>query len=342
MRNTIVLWSACGSDQFEKKIPLHFIGQRNEKLGFSNDIDILFLKGYGLLGEGYNESLRELGFKLYNVEKIYSRLNDKYFALNRFGDFEKNCFLRWLAIKEFYSGEKIIHYDGDVVFNEDPVALQKKLTGRTFVLQGCPAMVAICNTAWYEEYLKNLDLFASDIEQYSSKAWEMREDWQRSVRTKWAGYRSRKVISSDQDLISHLLHTEQLPQDNPVEILSGTPEYIFFENMLCIDDANNGFPYKYRREKGIDYLNDKRVALWHIQSDFNIYLYNFMIRKYYLSIFNGSTLEYGRRCLEKHLSRIIRKIKRINRYDVYEYYFQKKDFSEVLTDRVWWKKGIFV
>ncbi|MCK5642848.1 MAG: hypothetical protein KAJ19_18710 [Gammaproteobacteria bacterium] len=342
MRNTIVLWSGCGSDQFEEKIPLHFIGQRNAKLGFSNDIDILFLQGYDRLEESYRKDLQSCGFKLYDLKDTYTQLSDKYQSLNRFGDFEKKCFLRWLVLKEFYAGETIVHYDGDVVFNEDPLVLQQKLSGKTFVLQGCPAMVAICNTAWYEEYLKNLDLFVSDIEQYSSDAWKMRDGWQLSVKTKWAGYRDRNVISSDQDLISHLLHTDQLPQDSPAEILSCVPEHIFFENALCIEDANDDFPYRYRRTEGIDYLNDKRVAFWHIQTDFNIYLYDFIIRKQYLLMFAGSTLRYGNKGLEKFIHRFIRRIKGVNRYDVYKYFFQEYDFSEVLTNQVWWQNGIFV
>ena len=344
MRNVIVLWSKTSSDRFEKSIPLYFLCKRSSKLGFNSDIDVLFLEGYQLLDKEYIESLKDLGYKLYDVQRIYSILERRYSALDRFGDFEKKCFLRWLAIKEFYSGEEIIHYDGDIVFNEDPKILEQKFTGKTFVLQGCPALTAIYDTAWYTEYAKNLDLFTADIEGYSIDAWEMRDKWEVSLKTKWSGSRERKVISSDQDLLSHLIHTDQIVQENPLKILSDASEYIFFENPLLIHDTNKDFPYKYKRVKGVDFINKKRIGLWHMQSEWNFYLVKFIFRKRYLKFLSYSTLKYKKWDFEDYLNRMFRKISNGEtscRHSVYKYFFQDNDFSEIFTNKVWWKKGIF-
>jgi len=169
----------------------------------------------------------------------------------------------------------------------------------------------------------------------------MREGWEDSMRKKWSGYRATEKITHDQDLFSHLIHTDQIIQDTPQDIIANTPEYIFFENALCIDDANDGFPYRYMRKNGVDYINDKKVALWHIQTSFNIYLYDYIFRKNYFGLLKKCTLRYGKTCFDKLFHKILRKIKDINRYDVYKYFFHEHDFSEVFTNKVWWKKGIF-
>lgn len=173
MKNVIVAWCNDNSVSFENLVPLKFSGCRNSQLGFKEKINVLFLEGYKLLNEEYKESLQELGYELHNNEKIYQELSNKYNELSRFGNYEKKCFLRWLVISKYFDGDDIIHYDGDVIFNEDPSNVQEKLRGMTFVLQGCPAVTAISNNNWYSQYKYNLDLFVDDIVDYSAKAWKL-------------------------------------------------------------------------------------------------------------------------------------------------------------------------
>ena len=288
MRNLTVVYAKGNADLFERNIPLHFVGQRNAKLGFSNDIDILFLDGYDRLEERYRKSLQELGFNLYDVQKIYSDLREKYSLLNRFGDFIQKCFLRWLVIKEFFSGEKIVHYDADIVFNEDPSMLLSRMNGKTFVLQGCPALTCISDVDWFFHYEHNLNLFVNDIERYSKHAWIEREGWEQSEQHKWAGQRDKKIIESDQDLISHLIHTDRIPQNKPSEVLNCFSEYIMFENPLYIHAFSpwcKTIPFSYKRIDDIDYINEKRVAFWHMQNDFNNYLIKYVKTRRLIELF---------------------------------------------------------
>ena len=125
MKSIIIVWSNKDEKAFEEHVPLLFVGQRNLKLGFSNNIDVLFLDGFNRYG--YKKDLINLGYALHDVEPIYKRLSDTYPVLNRFGDYEKKCFLRWLVINECFPGESIIHYDGDIVFNENPEIIAKKV-----------------------------------------------------------------------------------------------------------------------------------------------------------------------------------------------------------------------
>ena len=370
MRNFIVVWAKGNADLFEKNVPLYFVGKRNAKLGFSNDIDILFLDGYDYINGGYRGSLQELGFNLYDVKNIYSDLEEKYSLLNRFSDFEKKCFLRWLVIKEFFSGEKIVHYDGDVVFNEDSLVLSRKLEGKTFVLQGCPALTCISDVDWFSHYEDNLNLFVNDIERYSKHAWIEREGWELSEQHKWAGQRYRKIIASDQDLISHLIHTDRILQNKPSEVLNCFSEYILFENPLYIHAYSpwrETLPFSYKRIDNIDYINEKRVAFWHMQSNFISYLvkyssYSQLIKLLKIRLPNDlefkdiavsrsivdiscSKTDKYKKYKGRILNLVLRSIKKIKRkhyrLDMYHEFFDKNDFSSIYNNAVWWKKGVF-
>lgn len=349
MRNLTVVYAKGNADQFERNVPLHFVGQRNAKLGFSNDIDILFLDGYDRLEERYRVSLQELGFNLYNVQKIYSDLAEKYSLLNRFGDFIQKCFLRWLVIKKFFSGEKIIHYDADVVFNEDPLILSRKLAEKTFVLQGCPALACISDVDWFSHYEDNLKLFVSDMERYSNHAWIEREGWELSEQHKWAGQRFSKIIASDQDFISHLIHTDQIKQDKPSEILPLLQDYAVFENPLYIHAYMEDLPIRYERVNEIDYFGKKKVLFWHMQTSFNACLYRFILRRKFLPILSGRKLanHLENINLETYILslpiRIKRKMSGVDntRLNVYKFFFEKHDFSAVMNSGTWWRADVF-
>lgn len=349
MRNVIVCW-VYNVSSFEDWVPLCFMGERNLKMGFKNDFDILFLEGYELLPENYKSYLKGLGFSLHDVNHQYSDFNRNYKTLNRFTDYEKKCFLRWLVIQQYFTGEGIMHYDGDVLFNEDPGVLQRGLKGMTFVLQGCPALTCISDPAWFFDYQKQFAYFASDIERYSKDAWVKRDGWEKSEREKWAGSRFRHIISHDQDLISHLIHTDQIIQNKPEEVLGIMRFHIFFDNPLYIHNCYSNdkeLPFKYEREDGIDYLNGKRVAFWHMQGNFSHYLYKFLHRKEYFKFLFHSKLKNSleKRDLEHYLSSVIVRFSKHNynlRLRVYKYFFEENNFGEVFSDKIWWKKGVFV
>src|SRR5215510_3303237 len=143
MRNVICCWCSNNVDGFESHVPLYFSGKRNRKLGFKSTIDTLFFSGHELLNESYKRCLEDVGYRIHDVSGIYRGLAERYSTLDQFGDYEKKCFLRWLVVSSYFPREPIVHYDGDIVFNEDPNAISCLLRGKTFVLQGCPALTAI-------------------------------------------------------------------------------------------------------------------------------------------------------------------------------------------------------
>ncbi|MBD3231341.1 hypothetical protein GF322_01630 [Candidatus Dependentiae bacterium] len=355
MKNVVIAWCNTNEKDFENFVPLKFVGERNLKLSFSNDINILFFNGFNNLSQQYKSDLQNLGYSLFDVSDLYNFFDKKYSELNRFGNYEKKCFLRWPVLEKFFQNEQVIHYDGDIIFNEDPLVIAKKLKGKTFVLQGCPAFTCISNIDWFSQYNEELNLFVKDIENYSDKAWRDRFGWEITFKTRWAGSRFRKIITSDQDFISHLIHSEKIIQDKIEDILLALNDYICFENPLFVHSYDENFSYKYIRENGIDYFSykredaknyfiKKRVLFWHMQSCFNFYLSKAIFRKKFLSFLPMGKLKFNlaAKGLEDFVNKKAGKFLNHNsRLNVYKYFFEKHDFSGVFNKRIWWKEGIF-
>ena len=346
MRNLICCWCNKDPETFENHVPLSFSGNRNTKLGFENTIDVLFLSGFERLTEAYKEELRDTGYRLHDVSGIYSKLATRFSQLDRFGDYEKRCFLRWPIIARYFPREPIAHYDGDIVFNEDPATIARLLKHRTFVLQGCPALTAISDDGWFAQYQEQLNLFVNDIEGYSQRAWKERAGWEISAKGKWAGLRDREIISSDQDLLSHLIHTDRIVQDAPSEVMRGLQSYTVFENPLYLhDEGNTPRNATYKRIAGIDYIDGRRVLLWHMQSDFTRYLSTFVFTKRYLRWARLRTTNHVEKVgLDTRLHNFfIRRLygKPDTRLSLYKYFFESGDFGDVFTNRTWWQEGVF-
>lgn len=355
MKKVIVAWCNTNAYDFESHIPLKFVGQRNKKLGFNNDIHVLVLDGLSRLSEIYKTDLKNLGYVLHDLSSLYQLLAKKYAQLDRFGDYEKKCFLRWLVIEQLFAGESIMHVDGDIVFNEDPNVIASLVTDKTFILQGCPAFTVIHDRIWFEQYRQQLDVFVRDIQGYSQQAWQQRTGWQVTYKTRWAGSRFREVITSDQDFISHLIHTGQIIQTPVEEIMLCLQDYIYFENPLFIHMYDDNFPYRYKRENGIDYFEAtridgqsvpvrKRVLFWHMQSCFTFYLSKFILRRMLLwpLLLTRLPLNLSSCGFEEKLNKFLRRFFRhTTRLNVYLYFFEKKDFSGIFKAHIWWKKGIF-
>jgi len=341
MRSVMCCWADDGPDRFEGSVPLAFSGARNLALGFGNDIDVHFLSGYECLGEDYRDGLRELGYRIHDSNRLLQEHSRRFPQLGRFSGYERKCFLRWLVLASHYQGEAIVHCDGDILFNEDPAVIQELLREMTFVLQGCPALASIVDGAWFNQYEEELGRFSRDVEGYSRQAWEERQGWEASDIGKWAGRRDRLIISHDQDLISHLIHTDRIVQDPPSEVRSRLGSYLLFENPLYMHGYDNDLRLaRYERRGSIDYIDDRRVLVWHMQNDFVEYLNRFILRKK-LFLRRPSRLE--REGGHRSRDAVLRKLLGLsgNRLEVYRYFFQEHDLREVLSDGTWWERGAF-
>ena len=338
MRNIVVVFYDTNEKIFESQIPLLFVGKRNQKLGFNTKIDLLFLSGFKNYSEKYKNDLKSVGYVLHDVSSIYSELDIQYSFLNQFSNYDKKCFLRWLVIKKYFSGEKIIHYDGDIVFNEDPEIIKNKVEGKTFVLQGCPAFTVVNNLNWFEQYEENLnnlcfcsekpfDMTSCFVSPDGSTSQDKQGEWSNFI--------------NDQDFINYLIQNKLLIQDDYPDVLR---DYVAFENPLWPKKNKDNQIFKYKRINGIDYFNEKKVLFWHMQTSFKFYLARFIIRKRFLKVFkNKLSLDVNEKSLQNSLiNRIYNFVPAYSsRRLVYNYFFGKRDLSSVLNNEVWWEKGVF-
>lgn len=343
MINVVVVWADQDAAAFEHHIPLLWLGKRTRKIGSTATMHLLFLEGMDQLGERYLEELKELGYIPLDCSERYLQLGSSYSQLDRFGDYEKKCFLRWLVIQECFDNEPLIHYDGDIIFNETPEIIASTFGDKTFVLHGCPAFISTGTRDWLGEYRRNLDFFVADIDGYSRKAWQERNGWQRLYKEKWAGSRFRKVIASDQDFISHLIHTGRLPQDIPEDILATTNLLLFTDPLYFAGHYNELLPIAYERIDGVDIFNGRKVAFWHMQSDFVRYLTVFRKRGL-LNRFarcpnhlEGVTFE---NLFWRGYNRLLNI--RLNRLDLYRFFFEQHDLTGLFNEQVFWQPSVFV
>lgn len=272
MRQIIVVWNKSDDSAFESNVPLLFNGERNRRLGSKCNFVVLFLEGMSLLSRDYREKLSALGFTLYDAESTYRPLEEKYKILERFSDYERKCFLRWLVIREIYGNAPFVHYDADIVFNATPEELEAQFESLTFILQGCPAYARVEDPSWLEIYLAELDKFVADIEKYSDEAWRQRNNFVPTFRARNSQLWNRRILSSDQDLLQFLTLSERLPQAS-ADAMNARCSTALFQNPIVIgEDIHMQLPLAYERKGGIDYIGGRKVAFWHMQGFFCNYL----------------------------------------------------------------------
>jgi hypothetical protein len=272
MQNVIVAWNNTDEVSFERKVPLLFNGERNRRIGSKTKFDVIFLYGMDLLSIEYRAKLAALGFTLVDASKSYRHLKNEYASLMRFGEYECNCFLRWLVIRDIYGTVPFVHYDADVVFNATPEEMEDQFHGLTFVLQGCPAYTRVEDSSWHENYLEELNRYVLDMEGYSNDAWRQRAEFQMVHKERSFYVWNRRLLSSDQDFFQYLIMSKRIPQAG-ADMMKARCSTALFQNPLGIGgDVHLPLPLTYRRIGGIDYMNDRKVAIWHMQSDFCDYL----------------------------------------------------------------------
>lgn len=351
-------WLKAGmSDaQFEEHVPLQFCAQSLHSRGSHSNLTILFLGGMECLTDQYKQGLVDLGLELVDAHVFYENAEARFPALKRFNNYEIHCFLRWIVLQNYVQSrsitQQILHFDGDVVFGADLDDIATDLKGRTFVLQGCPAVSSICNYEWFSNYATELESFCANIECYSQIAWQHRDGYNVSASTKWSGHCwFRKVISSDQDLISYLIHADLIVQERPKDMI-GTFQLYYMQNPMWIQYYHGGQLSQAKNLKftsiGRDcYIDGKKIALWHFQSDFSLYLnFTLLSHRFRLPFRSPNQIDHPRWML---LFRAARKYTRFSRLSLYRGFIElnpdqsaaKYRFTDVFNARRHWEKSAF-
>ena len=342
--------------QFEEHVPLRFVGERQRNLGSQERVHLLFLHGIENLDANYRSQLSSLGYQIVDASDSFERAKANHAALDRVNAYERFCFLRWVVLEEYLRREaiteQVIHLDGDVIVNIPLENLMDDLSQRTFVLQGCPALTSITNHDWLSAYCEQLGQLCSDMHGYSKRAWSLRDGYQESAESKWSGFHwFRETISSDQDLISFLIHADRIPQDSPMAVHKNSTLY-YFQNPLWPTDFN-GRQLKSSRNvcfvsDGTDcFIDNKQIALWHFQSDFSLYasVASVLWRLHYPGKYPNRTMQPNARVGIKVLKyfapktrlQIYQSIRELNGRDANAFF----GFADIYNAQHFWQSDVF-
>jgi hypothetical protein len=315
-------------------------------LGLNIGFDVLFLEGLHLLSSSYREKLSALGYRLHNGESLYRQLKKRYAVLERFGSYEQNCFLRWLAIRDFFGNTPFVHYDADIVFNTTPEEINAELSGLTFILHGCPAYARIEDPAWLESYTTELDRFVADMEAYSTDAWRQRSGFAATAQERNGHLWDRRILSSDQDFMQFLTLSGRLPQADAATVHSRCSSVLFIHPLGIGEETHLPLPLRYERRDGIDYLGDRKVAFWHMTNGFCDYLgYATFLHQLLIS----SRTPWVQSRTEGPLSyaayrALVRFTGTYSRGQLIRRYFgeDSRDLGFIFNDKRYWHSGVFV
>lgn len=193
--------------------------------------------------------------------------------------------------------------------------------------------------------------FNRDIEGYSLRAWDERLGWEKSYREKWAGSWYRRILSSDQDFISQLIHNDRSIQDNLSQFVKHLTLY-YTENPLYFDahaeiqlSKHRGLSFS--SDGDTCYVDGRKIAFWHFQSDFSAYVNAAIVlhRIHYPFRFPNHLSDRP----SQLLSLAARGTHRMTRKQIYESLKEMNPdesnvnlgLADIFNCRSYWKRGVF-
>ena len=163
--------------------------------------------------------------------------------------------------------------DADVVLMADPAELYRDVTGKTFVLQGCPVLTTISNREWFSAWRTELADFLSAPDAYAQRALLLKDRPVRDPRESCNGLFYVPGRFHDQDMLEYLIAAGILPQALTTEVYDSG--FYWIQNPLLPgqwhEEQAAGAPREVVERNGVAYVGHKRVAMYHFQSDFAKY-----------------------------------------------------------------------
>ncbi len=284
---TVAWWQDFIS--FVLNCPIHCLAASIRGTGYQDKF-ILIINDADKLPDDYLQLLSNLRVSIFNIDQMLTFINSSYPSLNRFSFIEKACFIRWLFIEDVLNHlnnpeKDIMVVDGDVLFLLSPKMCREAFSGRTFILQSCPAFTFLSNPVeWLQQYRSALDRLNNDLHGFSHtllvniekmrKQTGHRDQIQRSI-----NYSYRSPLASDQDFINALIANELLRQDSFLDLqikykLAMTENPIFFSQQFIECGLTPPIKFKIMSNNQVPvvlYVNDYTVTHLHFQSGFTYY-----------------------------------------------------------------------
>lgn len=291
------LWCSKDEHTFRESIPLEFLSESIRRYNSTIKFSLVILEGYELFSPNYKREIETLGFGVINYSQQFTKIIHRFENIDKnYSQFERNCLLRWIAFKEIFLSEnqsQFWHLDADMVLyaSLDEIAYDTK--GKTFFLQGTPALASISNPAWFDTYEKELKKLDENIVDYSNRA--TNEKPKCRLRDRELGNYSvfRNPIGSDQDFIEYLVGSQKLPQDN-INTVCVNSDFYYVQNILEFldwDEFQGNFkqyPVEMTENNSI-IIGKRRIPLIHYTDSFilyaNIFLFLYRLKLHRNPIF---------------------------------------------------------
>jgi hypothetical protein len=135
-----------------------------------------------------------------------------------------------------------------------------------------------------------------------------------------------------------------------MRIMEANKDLIIFENPLFFFHHNmRDAPFRFTRKNGVDFVNDKKVAFWHMQGAFTEYLKKVYISKILLGMpfkvdnhlgrsDNGSICNTYNDIIYGRPFQSLFKTRNYSRKEICRIFFDKYDLSKVFDGRTFWCK----
>ena len=360
MEFVVNVWHELSSDEaFERTIPLALNGRRIARLGWSNPIHAVFLRGLDRLSARYLGELRDLGYRIHDASRLVAELMPRVDVFaerwKAWGGIKHYGLLRFLVMPRLFPGTSLITFDGDMIVNAPFADMAAPLGDQLYFLGGSSCFGSIpAGSDFFAVFEQHVAAIRRDPEAYArdvAKLGSAEEFFNPLV-----------LHGTDQGVILHLIRQRLIQPTGGHDALQRAG-LVGFPNILTVDGFGWG-KLRYERRDGIDYLNGRKILIWHMSHDVCAYLGQFVFLRDWLGE-EGVGL-FGRLPLraahykvapeDKELSdffarlteltrkhRLVDRVERapFSRARVCRTFFDESDFGFALRDQVWHTAGVF-
>lgn len=278
-----IVWATENEHFFEQSVPLLWHGEYLARKGWGNGIRLGFLEGLDLLSGDYLHNLERLGYEVIDCSHLVKECLDEYPQLKTYRKTLRYWFLRWNVLgrltEQLPDATTVVHLDADIVLQVDPAELYRDVTGKTFVLQGCPVITVISCRQWFSVWRAELASFLANPDGYALEALRVKENPVRPSREFCNGLYYVPGRFHDQDMLEYLIAAGKLPQERSEKIFDSGYYWMhtpLFPAEWAAEQAGGIVVGISDKEDG-SYVGNKRISFHHMHTDFVKYCYYWLI-----------------------------------------------------------------
>ena len=171
------------------------------------------------------------------------------------------AFLRWLLIGQLFGQAPVLCYDGDILFNVPLGALAGAFSGKTRTATST-AFAAISDADWFSGWARNLALLNDDPHAFQQRYRSSLPHGANSFEASPEEFFAKCLIEAGE------IPQDELGADFPFWIVPQPHLLPRLFNFVETDTMSVPAPIDYARIWGADTFNGKPLAFWHMQKPF--------------------------------------------------------------------------